>query len=44
VREKAHLPEFGEGDAGNVTLPWAFGPFSDLEKGPENALQALPGL
>jgi len=21
VREKAHLPEFGEGDAGNVTLP-----------------------
>ncbi len=35
------MPGFRDGDAGNVTLPRIFGLFSDLEKGPENAMGEL---
>ncbi len=37
----AHLPEFRDGDAGNVTLPRIFGLSSGLEKGPESAMGEL---
>ena len=36
--------QFRDGDAGNVTLPCAFGRLSRPGSGPENALQLLPSL
>jgi len=44
VREKPHLPGFGDEDAGNVTFPCVFILFSALERTAENALHDFSSL